>query len=214
MRRVALSLFISACLLAFQSVGAAPITIDFEEQSILTGGGGPVPVDGPDFGVSQGFHFFRVDGEIEGGWTPGDLGSSATGNTSAIALDWCATCGDGTVTMEINGNQNFTLHSFDFISGSFFVSPPGEMNLVGYYAGGGTVSTTLVAPLGLTWDSAVLDSSWSGLTRVEFAAVDFGSPVGVGAIDNLVVTAVPVPAAVYLFASGLGLLGWFRRRQS
>jgi len=27
-------------------------------------------------------------------------------------------------------------------------------------------------------------------------------------------SAVPVSAAVWLFASGLGLLGWFRRRQS
>jgi hypothetical protein len=28
------------------------------------------------------------------------------------------------------------------------------------------------------------------------------------------VSTVPVPAAVYLFGSGLGLLGWFRRRQT
>jgi hypothetical protein len=28
------------------------------------------------------------------------------------------------------------------------------------------------------------------------------------------ISAIPIPAAVYLFASGLGLLGWFRRRQT
>ncbi|TDJ44567.1 MAG: VPLPA-CTERM sorting domain-containing protein [Gammaproteobacteria bacterium] len=28
------------------------------------------------------------------------------------------------------------------------------------------------------------------------------------------ITAVPVPAAIWLFASALGLLGWTRRRRS
>jgi hypothetical protein len=34
------------------------------------------------------------------------------------------------------------------------------------------------------------------------------------AIDNVELSAVPIPAAVWLFGSGLGLLGWFRRRQT
>lgn len=31
--------------------------------------------------------------------------------------------------------------------------------------------------------------------------------------DNIVVSAVPVPAAVWLFASGLGVLGWIKRKR-
>jgi hypothetical protein len=33
-------------------------------------------------------------------------------------------------------------------------------------------------------------------------------------IDNVNANVVPIPAAVWLFGSGLGLLGWFRRRVS
>ncbi len=52
--------------------------------------------------------------------------------------------------------------------------------------------------------------------------LDFGSVKGVrrivvefngsGAIDNLVYQVVPVPAAVWLFGSALGLLGWVKRK--
>jgi hypothetical protein len=192
---------------------AATITIDFEEQSILSGGGGAFPFDGPDFGVSQDFEFFRADGQAEGGWTPGDLGGAATGNASDIALDWSSVAGDGTLTMEYDGGSSFTftLHSLDFLAGSLSASV-GTIEVTGYYAGGGSLATTLTASsAGFVWDSAVFDASWNGLRRVEFDASDLDS---LAALDNLVVTAVPVPAAVWLFGSGLAALGWSRRRQT
>jgi len=41
-----------------------------------------------------------------------------------------------------------------------------------------------------------------------------GSFFAVGLLDAVEITAIPVPAAVWLFGSALGLLGWVRRRDS
>jgi hypothetical protein len=34
------------------------------------------------------------------------------------------------------------------------------------------------------------------------------------AVDNINLQAVPIPATVWLFGSGLGLLGWIRRKHN
>jgi hypothetical protein len=60
----------------------------------------------------------------------------------------------------------------------------------------------------------IMDSSWLSLSSVDFV---FDSSLGSGAaaldVANIRVM-VPIPAAAWLFASGIGLLGWIRRRQS
>jgi len=48
---------------------------------------------------------------------------------------------------------------------------------------------------------------------------EFGEIVGIGtrsdgSVGAFALTAVPVPGAVWLFASGLGMIGWLRRRQA
>jgi len=55
----------------------------------------------------------------------------------------------------------------------------------------------------------VFDASWASLAYV---TVD-GLGLAPG-IDNVQLNAIPIPAAVWLFGSGLGLLGWMRRRKT
>jgi hypothetical protein len=56
-------------------------------------------------------------------------------------------------------------------------------------------------------------------TESQFFMIDVVSNAGYCCATRLnevafAVTSVPIPAAVWLFGSGLGLLGWFRRRQT
>ena len=57
------------------------------------------------------------------------------------------------------------------------------------------------------------DASWSSM---EWVAVSYTDPDGFfgASIDNVWVSAVPVPAAVWLFGSALAGLGWMRRKQT
>jgi hypothetical protein len=85
-----------------------------------------------------------------------------------------------------------------------------------------TASTSVIASLGFTVGVAGgMDSNGttgyfangSDLYSVDLysGAVQSVGNMGVS-IYGLAVTAVPIPAAVWLFGSGLGLLGWFRRK--
>ena len=207
-------LLAAIALLVF-AASASAITIDFEEQSIASGGGGALATDGPDLGVSQGFRF-TLSG-TQGGWVPGDIDPvniAATGNSSDIALDWCTHCGL-MLTMEHDGGSAFNLQGFDFIAGDFLPLVPQQnpFMVTGYYAGGGSVSVTLPGDNAFPeWNSASLGIDWSNLERIEFLSNPPGTAIGsIAAIDNIQVSVVPIPAALPLLMSALGLLGWMRR---
>ena len=82
------------------------------------------------------------------------------------------------------------------------------VNMTGYLVGGGTVQIEL--PLLQSRDESML-IGWSGLTKVEIenASGAFGM-----VFDTFEVTAVPIPAAVWLFGSALAGLGWMRRKKT
>ena len=67
------------------------------------------------------------------------------------------------------------------------------------------------------FETFVFGSGWHNLSSVNFTdyTYDNGSSFGLLAFDNIVVTAVPIPAAVWLFGSGLlGLVGICRRTKA
>jgi len=94
-----------------------------------------------------------------------------------------------------------------------------SMLVTGTKASGGSVTTTISGieevyfstPEGVTTNilAITFDAQWSNLIEVNFSP----NQQGVVGLDNIVVTAVPIPAAAWLFGSALAALGWIRRKQ-
>jgi len=206
MRYLYLLLFLLA------SASAQAITIDFEEFPLTPGSLGTIFSDG--FTSQE----YRFSGDYSAPSPPaiitthgfiGTAGPAALGN---VALSIAAP--DSSISMEslLPLTPLFSLESI-------WVKDPAQITVTGYGLDGGDfieLDSVLVSDLttasidGVT--AYLFDSSWQNLARVDFAATV--GTMGQPGIDNIVVTAVPIPAAVWLFGSGLGLLGWFRRRQA
>jgi len=64
--------------------------------------------------------------------------------------------------------------------------------------------------VGTGWSTHVLSKEWQGYEALTITNPDFQS---ITYIDNLVISSVPIPGAVWLFGSALAGLGWMRRRK-
>jgi hypothetical protein len=107
-----------------------------------------------------------------------------------------------TLSITEASGSTFSLSSLEFYS------PAVEaISFIGYLEGGGTVQLGLIS--GSSPETFNFDGSWSNLTGIDVYTGATGFQ-----LDNIVVTAVPVPAAVWLFGSALAGLGWMRRKQT
>jgi hypothetical protein len=114
------------------------------------------------------------------------------------------------ITLSHQSGAVFDLLSID--ASNLTVSDVGDLLLTGMLSSGGTISTTLSLTQNV-WSTFVLGAGWVNLDSVAISAIN-GPLDWDPAIDNIVVNAVPIPAAVWLFGSALAGLGWLRRKQT
>ncbi|MCP4831206.1 MAG: hypothetical protein GY886_03200 [Gammaproteobacteria bacterium] len=202
---IAIMLFTVAGFLS-AGVQAAPVTIDFEAGTVdyFNYGWGPI---GSTVG-SQGF-------EITGGsFSVGDGPEGAdlyTGNNGTVVYgaEACCSAQDfhsprAYFNLERADGGAFALYSVDFY-GEY--PDPGLTRIIGDVVGGGSVSSS---------STALGTGGWLNLESVDFYSGGINNAWGfaLGELDNIVVSAVPVPAAVWLFGSALAGLGWMRLKQT
>ena len=180
---------------------ASSVTIDFEEFSLGTTSVGPFDSNGYRF---QGISF---PGPIPDG-LPSEIVTGDSGTNSLETANWWAGQ-DG-----YGAEASMSMKKID--GGAFAIS---SLDLLLYGGVSTAISGTLAGGGIADLSVAVGTGDWLNLELVTFSASGggFGFFEEAGAqiqLDNVSVSAVPVPAAVWLFGSALAGLGWMRRKQT
>jgi hypothetical protein len=135
----------------------------------------------------------------------GNLGVP-TGGTESQALFWGDNSTTGMISLYDDLGRQFDLLALD---ASAVTNATGQITVTGTKFGGGTVSQVV----SLTGSLATY--SFSGMTdlaslSISFDGGDYYAPFD---MDNIQLSVIPIPAAVWMFASALGALGWRSRNR-
>jgi len=201
-------------LLGCGFVQAAIVNIDFDGASYS---GSVVTVTVPQgFDITADNEFSIGTTEIDG-WCPVSPGPPDVGNIFC-AISSIAGPGQPLVAHFVRGDgTDFALQEMDiYLADSFGLGD--EVVISAWDSGDALITQTSanVNDLGEGWHTMQFGSEWSGISRLSYSgqqeeSFESGSYIY---LDNIKVNVVPIPAAVWLFGSGLGLLGWIRRRKT
>lgn len=217
--------FLPIILLLFSGqIVAAPVIVDFDGSDGQQISDGVWAENGMT--VESGY---ITDGLYFQAYTPGPAVTPGNGDSLIFpvpggAVNIFATGADHQYTSPFYGDWDWTYsHVFDLYSLDICaVTGPGDCSMTGQ----AVVAGSPIAFLGHRSDGAVLtsgfevapgsgtvvfDSSWRSLNRVEIVEAYPFSPDISWELDNIAVNVVPIPAAVWLFASALIGLGLVKR---
>ena len=167
----------------------------------------PVTVDG------FVFDYMDMDGWAIGLADGGDEYDLANEFDTGSEIITCRDTGDGEckIVMTESSGALFSLTSFDGADGLLDVG--GRTIVVTGTMSDGRTVVDIYTTVASTFTTYSLPSNFSNLVSVEFWG--FGRGDDMIAFDNINVTVVPVPAAAWLFGSGLlGLIGFARRNRA
>lgn len=183
-------------VLTLLSFNVHAVTIDFESLE-QAGTGQPI----------HGSSYMEDDFTIT--VASGNLHTNALGNPLYIdstAMFFGLQGVDGTLTADLG--SAFSLSSIDLRKVNLIPGPTSTLTFTGFLLGGGTVTQDFTLSGNTSFNTFNFDSRFDNLTKVVWRNSD-----PFHEFDNIVVSTVPVPAAVWLFGSGLlGLIGLSRRR--
>ena len=198
--------------LAPLSLGA---TLDFTDTAIWGGANGTTPFQATDDGITATLS--SIGGNMTTNATGDQAGCAASGTSLACGGDGIGIVNDevsggGTQSLTLSFESTVNVNSISFLD-LFQENPTETVTLLVMFAGGGSSSYTASSPGGspggfLEWTAG---STLVGVDSIVFSAGDLSSNDFALAAVN--VSAVPLPAAAWLFGSALlGLVTVARRK--